>query len=289
MLPRGLAGEQKNRTNMNDTLGHYTNLDAMLNIIQRDGLHFRGTHYTMLNDSLEFKWSFEVLKEKIKDKERLSEEEVHRYYDLFPYVVSLSEAIDDHLLWHLYGKCGYGICMILDRKMLKMDSDQLLNEFNIKRNWHILLNVKYANKYNHLSILDDLKNDYEDEYFESENDDYDNIAVCCAFLKQEDWQCEREVRYAIVRNKIMQGRYDPNVKDKNTLSAFEDTENIRYYARGSELVPYIDVYFPSKALTAIVVGSRLDFEKTKANIKKVLKNLGTEYSHVEVIKSETPF
>ena len=120
MLTWGLVGEHKLHV-MGNLLAHYTSLDAMLNIIRDDCLHFRATHFTKLNDSLEYKWPFEALKEKVKDIENLTEEKINLYYKKFPYIISLSEKKDDHLMWHLYGKCGYGVSMVLNKDFIQKE------------------------------------------------------------------------------------------------------------------------------------------------------------------------
>lgn len=274
---------------MSNTVTHYTSLDAMLNIIRGDGLHFRATHFTTLNDSLEYKWSFDALKEKTKGQEGLTDEETCLYYEKFPYVISLSEEADNHLLWHLYGKCGYGVSMVLNREMLKKDPEELNEEFNDKGDWHVLLNVKYANDYNRLSTLSEIEEDYVNEGYGTINDETGDTYVCCSFLKREDWKYEKEVRYVVVRNNIMHARYNPETEDKCDMFGTEDDRGVKYYARGSEFVPYIDIFLPKKALTAIVIGSRLDFEKTKSGIKQALKELGEGYEDLEIVKSKTLF
>lgn len=284
----GLVGEQKLHV-MSNLLAHYTSLDAMLNIIRDDCLHFRATHFTKLNDSLEYKWPFEALKEKVKDIENLTEEKINLYYKKFPYIISLSEKKDDHLMWHLYGKCGYGVSMVLNKDFLKKDPHQQNKEFNDNNNWHVLLKMRYADEFNRLTTLNELEENYVNEGYGSVNNDFDDAFICCSFLKREDWQCEKEVRYAVIREKIMQARYNPTSESKCNMFGFEDTHNVKYYAHGNEFVPYLDVYIPKKALTAIVVGSRLDFEKNKKSIRMALKGLGTGYENVDIIKSETLF
>lgn len=284
----GLVGEQKQH-DMSNTLAHYTSLDAMLNIIRGDGLHFRATHFTKLNDSLEFKWPYEALKEKVKKLEGMTDEEVSLCYEKFPYVISLSDEKDDHLLWHLYGKCGYGVSMVLDKELLKKNPTDLIGEFNNNGNRHVLLNMKYANEYNRLSVLSEIEENYVNEGYGTVNDDSDDAFICCSFLKRDEWQCEKEVRYAVIRDKTVHAHYNPESESKCDMSGSEDIHDVKYYARGSEFVPYLDVFLPKKALTAIVVGSRLNFEETKSNIENALHELGGGYENVDIVKSKTFF
>ena len=93
----------------------------------------------------------------------------------------------------------------------------------------------------------------------------------------------------IVRNKIVNAHYNPESESKCDMSGSEDVHNVMYYARGSEFVPYLDVFLPKKALTAIVVGSRLNFEETKSNIENALHELGGGYENVDIVNSKTLF
>ena len=252
-------------------------------------MHFRATHFTCLNDSLEYKWASEALIEMVCKRKGLINEESCLSYEKFPYVISLSEEKDDHLLWHLYGKCGYGVCMILNRDLLKKDTKDLIEEFNKNGNSHVVLNVKYADEYNRLSTLSEIEDDYVNEGYGSINDVLDDTFICCSFLKREDWKCEKEVRYAVVRDTQLSACYNADAENNCIISKDEDVRNVRYYARGSEFVPYQDVFLPKKALTAIVIGNRLDFEKTKSGIENALKKLGKGYENVEIVKSKTLF
>ena len=181
------------------------------------------------------------------------------------------------------------VSMVLDKELLKKNPTDLIGEFNNNGNRHVLLNMKYANEYNRLSVLSEIEENYVNEGYGTVNDDSDDAFICCSFLKRDEWQCEKEVRYAVIRDKTVHAHYNPESESKCDMSGSEDIHDVKYYARGSEFVPYLDVFLPKKALTAIVVGSRLNFEETKSNIENALHELGGGYENVDIVKSKTFF
>lgn len=79
---------------------HFTSCDVLKSIIKNDGLHFWASRYDCMNDSLEYKWLYEPLKEKISRNNISLKGQVDSLYELFPLLfLSLK-----HLILNTYGK-----------------------------------------------------------------------------------------------------------------------------------------------------------------------------------------
>lgn len=73
---------------------HFTSCDVLKSIIKNDGLHFWASRYDCMNDSLEYRWLYEPLVEKIVRDNPTLKGQVDSLYEIFPYVVSFSGASD---------------------------------------------------------------------------------------------------------------------------------------------------------------------------------------------------
>ena len=49
----------------NKSLFHYTDLNAIFGMVRQNGIHFRATQFSKLNDSHEFKWIYDDIKEEL--------------------------------------------------------------------------------------------------------------------------------------------------------------------------------------------------------------------------------
>lgn len=87
---------------MEEKLFHYTTMDALIKIMQKENVCFLVTHYKYLNDPSEYQWGLEQLKSKFPD-----------FYtdetDLF--ILSLSKQCDFLPMWNMYAQNGNGVML----------------------------------------------------------------------------------------------------------------------------------------------------------------------------------
>lgn len=277
----------------NKSLFHYTDLNAILGMIRQDGIHFRATQFSKLNDSHEFKWIYDDIKEELAKEAKLSLEEFTQLYEHFAYIISLSKKEDDFWMWILYGKQGYGIMLELDFSVLQEEADK----DNHRGYWvndsppdgfDILLEEKYAEEKDKRQALDCLVcnmgkllgNDFDKE------EPWLKKIYASAFVKRQMWNNEGEVRYVRFRTKDCYAQY----MEKNACSfkTAEDVHGVCYRARGTDVIPFLEVSFAPKALKRIFIGNRLD-KKVKDSIQDVLNTYGDTYKHVKIKQSKCIF
>ena len=103
---------------------HFTSCDVLKSIIKNDGLHFWASRYDCMNDSLEYRWLYEPLVEKIVRDNPTLKGQVDSLYEIFPYVVSFSGASDHQYFWEKYGENGSGVCLVMNRKIMQPTDEQ---------------------------------------------------------------------------------------------------------------------------------------------------------------------
>lgn len=262
-----------------ETLVHYTSLDALFGIIRRDGLHFRATHYSQLNDTHEYKWAYEPLKEELEKSG--SALDIDALYEKYPYVISFSQKEDNHLLWHLYGASGRGVSLVLDSDVVSQICDD-------SKDWDIFQKIQYAARENIMEKLGSAVTEFRESscWKADKSEEFDDKIHVCAFVKNKDWEYENEWRYARIReNKISAHPTDGDVE----FTSVEDKHDVRFYARGTQLIPYLDVCFEPKALVKIILGNGIDYKKVYPEIKNLLGEFGDSYKDVQIEASKAIF
>lgn len=277
----------------NKSLFHYTDLNAILGMVRQNGIHFRATQFSKLNDSHEFKWIYDDIKEELAKEAKLSLEEFTQLYEHFAYIISLSKMEDDFWMWALYGKQGYGIMLELDFSVLQEEADKdnhrgyWVND-NSPDGFDILLEEKYAEEKDKRQALDSVVCDMIKALgkdFDGEESWLKKI-YASAFVKRQVWSKEGEVRYVRFRTKDCYVQYaGKNACDFKTA---EDVHEVSYRARGTDVIPFLEVAFTPKALRRIFIGNRLG-KKVKDDIQRVLDTYGDKYKHVKIKQSKCIF
>lgn len=253
---------------------HFTSYDVLKSIIKNDGLHFWASRYDCMNDSLEYKWLYEPLKEKITKNNITLKGQVDSLYELFPYVVSFSEASDTKYLWEKYGKNGNGVCLVMNRKIMLPTDEQFAKEGDY------LASVRYATEQNKMAKLAEVTLEYRKEGYGTANisEEFVDEIACCPFVKCEEWSKEEEVRYVRIRERNMQVSCSENGV---YFSYPQDKKCVKYCDNNGKQVPYLDIVFPKLSLEGILIGKQLNFETTEKTIKTLLQQIGYKNISVE--------
>ena len=104
---------------MENTLYHYTNSHAIINILNTGLL--RATHARYFDDASDCRYAIEIARElESKLKSDMIFNSLEKCIITNPrYVVSLSERQNDPYLWEKYGQNGHGACIVIDSKKLE--------------------------------------------------------------------------------------------------------------------------------------------------------------------------
>lgn len=253
---------------------HFTSYDVLKSIIKNDGLHFLASRYDCMNDSLEYKWLYEPLKEKITKNNITLKGQVDSLYELFPYVVSFSEASDTKYLWEKYGKNGNGVCLVMNRKIMQPTEEQFVKEGDY------LASVRYATEQNKMAKLAEVTFEYRKKGYGTANvsEEFVDEIACCPFVKCEEWSKEEEVRYVRIRERNMLASYS---KEGGVFSHPMNTNGVKCRESNGKKIYYLDILFPKLSLEGILIGKQLNFETTEKKIKNLLQETGYENISVE--------
>lgn len=245
---------------------HYTSIESLDGIIRGDCVCLRATHYQHLNDKDEVVWCQESLRELCHELKDMPDEDFQLYHNT-PYIISFCNAKDDFNMWRLYGNNGKGIKLCFDYGLL-----QLVSKIGKET---VLGKVLYASRNERKAKYRQAAKDYD---IETLNDPTEDAFSACAFVKNDVYSIENEVRLTVIQDK--------NIMFQNGEFITEDNKHdVKHRMRGSELVPFIEVKFPIGILKSIVVGYELDYEKTKAGIIQIFKQYGETYQNVHIEQS----
>ena len=86
--------------NLPNQILHFTSCNVLESIIKDDGLHFWASRYDCMNDSLEYRWLYEPLEEKIvRDNPTLKGQvDLYMRYSLMLYLFRV------HLVINIFGR-----------------------------------------------------------------------------------------------------------------------------------------------------------------------------------------
>ena len=262
-----------------DRIFHYTSKQALLGIVQKDGLHFRASRYDSMNDSEEYKWLYEPLKVRISEEQGLSKDEVNNLYEKFPYVISFSEKEEDVAMWAKYGGGGNGVCLVLNKELIVAEA-----ELHFKKESDVVMPVRYADEKTKMETLAEVAEKFRNQGYGtgSQQEKFEDEIYCSAFVKSKAlWEEEAEFRYARIRERGMVARYSVQ---GGKLSYPEDKRGVQL--RPDKSIPYLEIVFPLEVLDRIIIGPNIDTVGI-GNIKNKLGN--TIRKEINVIPSKVKF
>lgn len=273
---------------MNNLVYHYTTMEALEGIVSKDNITFWATRYGYLNDIYEKVWSQKHIKS-IIDKDLRgtdhSPEIINDLIDRHPYIISFCDIPDYRNMWRLYCNNGLGVCIGLNTKMLSQIAERnRLTETALKQDY--FEQVIYCTREKVPESISFWKN--TGLFNLNQNEPIDNLYAMSAFIKCDEFNMENEVRYSrMCENKCV--KITPSSNKKGfTHESEENFDNVKYRIRNQkEVVPYIEIDFPSQIIEKIIVGYGYEnMEMAKHYVRQVfsknsiLANLEIECSNL---------
>lgn len=247
---------------------HYTPISSTQSILQQDRIHLWATNYQNLDDPLEFKWAKEFIFPKMKNIASELGCQFDEDFKAYPYTISFCTNPDDLTLWKLYTNWGKGIQLGFDYSELEKTGDKQ------KDYPDIIQSCLYANKENIEIQIKAAWKIYKERY-SSINMPLNDLQEVCAFIKNEAYEVENEIRYC----SFNYDKTEFSLQNTRGIDS-ENVEEVKFRTRGNELVSYKDMLFPKTMLKEIIIGYALDFDRTKENLSKLLNahgyNIGEE-------------
>ena len=257
-------------------LHHYTNAFGLEGILKKEYINLRATRFSHLNDSKEYNW----ISEKIKDKKEVICKGLDIPFDpdqhTYPYVICFADLDDDLLMWKLYGSDGKGY-------MLTFDYDGLA-KFAIEHNPN-------GDNPDHLQLITYAEDDnWEQKFIQTLNLFNKTEEIChstdidkvCAFMKRSIYAHENEARYLRCIHDTM--TFSSNDGDIKEIYDGENPENVEFRTSPYGITPYIDINFPKYPLKSITIGYGYNFQSQRNAINLLLQSRG--YTDVEILQSK---
>lgn len=259
---------------------HYTSLDALRGILG-ENVCLWATKYNHLNDPSEQIWAENLVLKSIKEQNGYSDEdfaEIKDFLDKKSYILSLSKKRDDRNMWRLYCNDGKGVCLVLDRDILTKQAYRMTCE-NPSDTFCILEDVEYASR---KTIKEAVSKCYKKESFHlADEEDANKQMKVIPFIKNDDFRIESEVRCAILKEVDRKTyHYDPITDSPRKGEIHRNTTGVKFRMRGNDLIPYMDVLFPVKALKGLILGYEVNEHNAKAYINSLIYPYKSLYKNI---------
>ena len=249
----------ENNTNI---VYHYTGYEVLTKILSKQQLRF--TNLSLLNDTSEYTYALQLLKNKISEFEvknnivnRFNLNLLNRFsFSKELYSVSFSEDGDSLGFWNSYyvpKNEGISLCF----EISKLFSP---NEYKVNK-------CIYGDPYLEMSEERYMwfRQLFNNIHSIHKNKEYLHITFQTAHIKDKSFQIENEWR---------------------AIGFAPQTVRINYFERGNKQIPYFDYPINIKSLTNIIIGPSSIQEKIFRNVKALVENIGLECN---IKKSTIPF
>ena len=263
-------------------LNHYTNTEALHGILKKDHICLWATHYKHLNDPNEQLWAEKVIKPILLNKCNYTEEMFDNLHSKYPYIISFCKNSDDMNMWRLYGNDGKGVMLEFDYDIIFNESEKHKYKDESDQDWDMLLPVEYAcnNRECILNAFDRARKKHD--YIYEQEDKIENDMEILAFVKNNGYAVENEIRYVRLKDNDMYFHGG----EKGTFSYPENRDGVIYRNRDEKSIPYIELSFPIASLKRIIIGYYLNFQETSDSIALFMNGLSEDYHNVEIVKSK---
>lgn len=209
---------------MEDKLFHYTTMEALTKIMQKEKVCFLATHYKYLNDPSEYQWGLEQIKSKCAD---FNTDET----DLF--ILSLSKQRDFLPMWSMYAQNGNGVMF----EVSNLASLCFESSFSMTDCEYSLENIDLDSE---LKLCERYKNS-DDKFIQKLGQSW--MKMLPAIIKHPAYKYEDEAR--LIFNKL-------------------NNEEVIFRERKGILIPCVKRTFDKSFIKSITLGPILMEQKEKA-------------------------
>lgn len=272
---------------MDNLVYHYTSLDALKGIIQSK-ICLWATRYDHLNDPHEQVWAKNVISDYCSQDPYINYKPTEHFEDWFAkysYIISFCDIPDYRNMWRLYCNDGKGVCLSFDAEVLAAESQKNTN-IDPQHSFDVFEKVYYSSK---KTIKDAVEYWRQRGVFNLNHyEPIDELMNLCAFIKDDDFSIENELRYARIREiSYIEALHNSQKEGCIEWKFFHDDNDVKYRNRGElEIVPYIEIQFPPNALKAITIGYQYKYEELEPYIRSILSSCGNSYKEVIIEPSK---
>jgi len=246
---------------------HYTDMEALINIIRNDSIVFRATNCMYLNDTRE-------ITEGITSVERVLKERLDVRLFSNTYIASFSLAEDSLSMWNMYAANGNGCAIGLDGHfLLKTFGNEIRCTYGEKEIDENLSSFMTLSKTGAVSYMGPNQQEMQAQInqvsgiirqYVSSN----IIKTTCIGAKNESFAHEQEIRYIVETN-------NPN--------------RIKFKTTNGIIIPYVEQKIPKEALRSITIGPINNTELVRKSIEIFLTINGYDIKKIRVKSSNIPY
>jgi len=267
----------------------YTNIEALFNGIivkepkKNKEICLWASHYMYLNDPTEIetgqKYFAEILSQYFIEKDN-NDAKNDSIDDVEYFITSFSTTIDNLPMWSMYGKNGSGIALGFDRDIIHKEDNE-----------SFLYKCVYLDKDVKDKIASFCEN-YKGEKITTEALKFGLIIVFLAALFSKN---EKPIGEQLDDSGIMSFLHfmmfakAPAYEYENEIRLLiqpDKDSKIKHRCQNNLIVPYIENFFPKKALKEIWIGPTNDMERTEKSLRSYLDSKG--FSDVQIRRSTVP-
>ncbi len=261
---------------MDESIYHYTSLEALLSILQKDKICLRATRYDFFEDTNEYTFAlshlYPIISKMIKD---MGEDE--NTIITIPYILCFCEDGDNYKMWKSYGSEGKGISMEFARSLISKEADNYT--------FDLALDVVYVDSNDESDIWKGLNS--LQEFFDNNmqtGEPYRNLYDMSAYVKTSDYAFEHEYRYCRLGHDASQFRLENGqIIECQTIDGEETT---KYRVSDNKRIPYREIFFAKECLTGIKIGPELNFEDTKKELQLFLEANNYNVEAIKITESD---
>jgi len=295
MLYENFLSFLKESTSVSDeskTIYQYTNIEALFNgIIVKEPkadeeICLWASHCMYLNDPTEMKIGQEYFGE-ISNLFFTEKDETDSDGDLECFITSFSTTQDSLPMWSMYGKNGAGVALGFDRDLIRRDSE----DAPLCR--CVYLDEEIKDK------ITSIGERFEEEKKETDNKDQSEnqkalsalLLLAILFIAFTSKKIMKELLehitpylLFIICAKHPAYRYENEVR---LLVLSDKNSDIKYRYQNNLIIPYVENFFPKKALKEIWIGPTNDMDRTEKSLRSYLDSKG--FADVEIHRSIAPY
>lgn len=236
---------------------HYTNMQALLSILNPDGIVLWATHHKYLNDKDEIQKGFEVMSGLFA---------IDRTVLKNVFILALSRSVDDITMWLNYSN-GYNGC-ILGFKNNKIGGNRIncfYGKDSAKKYYSNNIRLLEKGSVTNISYFSTYKNEGLSAELYQQIVNFSGIAAIIGY-KDEAFKYENETRIFINLQR-------------------NDFKHIKYRSKNGVIIPYIECQFGKEVLSEIWIPNNEKTEMNRSSLQNMLYNYGFEDVEIKVSKS----
>lgn len=246
---------------------HYTDINALVNIMKNDCILLRATNCLYLNDSNEIVEGTKAIQRVMK---KTIDSGAFRNY----YLTSFSRVPDQLNMWGMYASNGNGCAIGLDYNVLSRCYSMAMRctygESEIDENLSNFLKLNRTGAITHFGPNHEVEQAKISENIKELRSSMENNLIIsnCLGAKHEAYKTEEEVRCVVYAS---------------------ENQYVKFRTKNGIIIPYVEIQVPKEALKSIVIGPTNKSQLSLQSIIHFLSINGYDLDRIELKSSQIPY